>query len=208
MSSTNASPNQRRRQADRRAESENRLLSAAAELLIEKGISAATFGKIGDRAGLSRGLVTQRFGSKRGMIKVLINRLNDRHAARLADHHIENLSGIDGLLAYVDAFVDNLQADHEQRAYFVLLAASVSDKSDAKSLFFETHQETAAGIQTFLRQGIADGSIRADLDAVAVSLIIGSLLLGLATQSLLDPQMDLKILHKVVIDILLNGITA
>ena len=136
MSSTNASPNQRRRQADRRAESENRLLSAAAELLIEKGISAATFGKIGDRAGLSRGLVTQRFGSKRGMIKVLINRLNDRHAARLADHHIENLSGIDGLLAYVDAFVDNLQADHEQRAYFVLLAASVSDKSDGTVRIF------------------------------------------------------------------------
>ena len=127
MSSAKATLRPRRRQADRRAESENRLLTAAAELLVEKGISAATFGNIGDRAGLSRGLVTRRFGSKRGMIDVLIKRLKDRGAAGLATRHLEAVSGIDAVLVYVDAFLDRLQADSEQRAYFGLLAASVAD---------------------------------------------------------------------------------
>lgn len=208
MFSAKISSRPRRRQADRRAESENRLLSAAAELLVEKGTSAATFGNIGDRAGLSRGLVTRRFGSKRGMIDVLINRLKDRGAAGLAGRHLEAVSGIDAVLTYVDAFLDTLQADREQRAYFILLAASVSDESEARSLFFETHQETAAYLQSFLRRGIAEGCIRSDLDPVAVSLTVGSLLVGLATQSLLDPQMDLEFLRTAAKSILRHGIAA
>ncbi|MBV2184685.1 MAG: TetR/AcrR family transcriptional regulator [Rhizobium sp.] len=208
MSSAKTSSRPRRRQADRRAESENRLLSAAAGLLVEKGTSAATFRNIGDRAGLSRALVTRRFGSKRGMIDVLINRLKDRGAAGLAGRHLEAVSGIDAVLVYVDAFLDNLQADREQRAYFILLAASVSDESEARSLFFETHQETAAYLQSFLRRGIAEGYIRSDLDPAAVSLTVGSLLLGLATQSLLDPQMDLESLRNAAKAILRHGIAA
>ncbi len=208
MSSTKASSRPRRRQADRRAESENRLLSAAAELLVEKGTSAATFENIGDRAGLSRGLVTRRFGSKRGMIDVLINRLKDRSAGRLADRRLEAVSGIDAVLVYVDAFLDDLQAEREQRAYFILLAASVSNESEERSLFFEAHQETAVYLQSFLRRGIAEGCIRSDLDPVAVSLTVGSLLLGLATQSLLDPQMDLESLRNAAKAILRHGIAA
>lgn len=208
MSSAKATLRPRRRQADRRAESENRLLTAAAELLVEKGISAATFGNIGDRAGLSRGLVTRRFGSKRGMIDVLIKRLKDRGAAGLATRHLEAVSGIDAVLVYVDAFLDRLQADSEQRAYFVLLAASVADETETRSLFYETHQETAAYLQEFLRRGIDEGCIRPDLDPVAVSLTVGSLLLGLATQSLLDPQLDIESLHKAAKAILRHGIGA
>ncbi|MFO1254753.1 MAG: TetR/AcrR family transcriptional regulator [Sphingomonadaceae bacterium] len=208
MSSAKATLRPRRRQADRRAESENRLLTAAAELLVEKGISAATFGNIGDRAGLSRGLVTRRFGSKRGMIDVLIKRLKDRGAAGLATRHLEAVSGIDAVLVYVDAFLDRLQADSEQRAYFVLLAASVADETETRSLFYETHQETAAYLQEFLRRGIDEGCIRPDLDPVAVSLTVGSLLLGLATQSLLDPQLDIESLRKAAKAILRHGIGA
>ena len=75
----------RRSQADRRDESERRLLAAAAELVVEHGMGAATFEKIGARAGYSRGLVTQRFGSKRGLIEALIHQLQGRLGGLLED---------------------------------------------------------------------------------------------------------------------------
>lgn len=208
MPANRVSPPPRRRQADRRAESENRLLTAAAELLVESGISATTFENIGRRAGLSRGLVTRRFGSKRGIIEALIERLKSRVYAALEARHLEDVSGLDAALAYMDAFLDSLQGDREQRAYFVLLAASVADVSDLRVPFYETHKATAELLEELLRKGVSEGSIRANLDVESAALMVGSLLFGVAMQSLLDPMMDLERLRLTVVDTVRLGFAA
>ena len=61
----------RRTQAQRRDESEQKLLRAAGDVIAERGVTAATFEAIGAQAGYSRGLATQKFGSKQGMIEAL-----------------------------------------------------------------------------------------------------------------------------------------
>ena len=83
MSDPISVPSPRRTQAERRDESERRLLRAAAELLVERGVKAATFENIAQRAGYSRGLVTERFGSKQGLIEALIEGLQGRLQALL-----------------------------------------------------------------------------------------------------------------------------
>lgn len=205
MPETPASSLPRRRQADRRAESENRLLTAAAELLVESGISATTFENIGRRAGLSRGLVTRRFGSKRGIIEALIDRLKHRVYAALEARHLEGVSGLEATLAYVDAFLDSLQGDREQRAYFILLAASVSDVSELRVPFYDTHKATAELLEELLHKGLSEGSIRASLDVKSAALMVGSLLFGVAMQSLLDPLMDLEPLRRAMIETMRRG---
>jgi AcrR family transcriptional regulator len=62
----------RRTQAERRAESEQQLLRAAAEIVVQEGVAAATFESIGRRAGYSRGLAAQKFGSKQGLVEALV----------------------------------------------------------------------------------------------------------------------------------------
>lgn len=198
----------RRRQADRRAESENRLLTAAAELLVESGIGAATFENIGRRAGLSRGMVTRRFGSKRGIIEALIDHLKSKVYAAVEARHLEGVSGLDAVLAYVDAFLDSLQGDREQRAYFILLAASVSDVSDLRIPFYDTHKATAELLEELLRKGVSEGSIRASLDVKSAALMVGSLLFGVAMQSLLDPLMDLEPLRREMVETIRRGFAA
>ena len=106
----------RRSQAQRRDESERRLLAAAAELVVERGMGAATFENIGARAGYSRGLVTQRFGSKRGLIEALIADLQGRLGGLLEDRRVEELNGLEAVLAYVDVFLAALDRDSELRA--------------------------------------------------------------------------------------------
>lgn len=208
MPAETVAPRPRRRQADRRAESENRLLTAAAELLVESGISAATFENIGRRAGLSRGLVTRRFGSKSGIIEALIERLKTRVYAELEARHLAEVSGLEAVIGYMDAFLDSLQGDREQRAYFVLLAASVADVSDLRAPFYQTHEATAELLGTLLRRGVSEGSIRADLDVRSAALMIGSQLFGLAMQSLLDPMMDLGSLRRTVTETTRRGLAA
>ena len=63
---------ERRTQAERRAASEAALLSAAAELIAERGIERTSLRSIGDRAGASRAMPGYHFGSKEALIERLV----------------------------------------------------------------------------------------------------------------------------------------
>ena len=62
----------RQTQVERRAESEQRLLTAAAELIATEGFAAASLERVGAAAGYSRGLASQKFGSKDGLVTAVI----------------------------------------------------------------------------------------------------------------------------------------
>ena len=181
----------RRTQAERRDESERRLLRAAVELIADHGVSAATFEAVGQRAGYSRGLATQKFGSKQGMIEALIARLHERQDEALAQAGIDRAPGFEALLGYVDHYLRQLGKDAESRAYFMLLADAISDLTALRAAFEASHRRVERLLETIVIRGQDEGAIRADLDPDAAALMVGSLLLGLSVQSLVDPNMDL-----------------
>jgi len=191
MPQQNLSTPVRRSQHERRQQSEDGLLKAAAELIAERGVNAATFENIGQRAGYSRGLVTQKFGSKQGMIEALIAHLHARSDAGFAERQIDALPGLEAILAYVDVYLRNLESDGEVRAYFVLMAGAVADLSAIRSAFAASHQMVERRLEALVLRGQAEGAIRGEIDADAAALMIGSLLLGLSMQWLVDPDMDL-----------------
>lgn len=182
----------RRTQSDRRQQSEAELLRAAAELIAEQGVAAATFENIGLRAGYSRGLVTQRFGSKQGLIEALIGRLQARLRSLLDDRQLDTLDGLEAILAFVDIFLRTLADDGELRAYFVLMSGAVAEVSGLRGPFAAAHREVEVRLEGLVLRGQAEGVIRVGLNPDATALIVGSLLLGLSTQLLVDPGMDLE----------------
>ncbi|ATC26782.1 TetR/AcrR family transcriptional regulator [Caulobacter vibrioides] len=183
---------ERRTQSDRRQQSEAELLRAAAELIAEQGVAAATFENIGARAGYSRGLATQRFGSKHGLIEALIARLQARLQAQMDDRRLDQMNGLEAVLGFVDAFLTTLSQDGELRAYFVMMAGAVGDMSDLRAPFAAAHKEAEQRLEAMVLRGQAESVIRPDLDADAAALMVGSLLLGVSTQLLIDPGMDLE----------------
>ncbi len=184
----------RRTQAERRAESERNILQAAAELISEQGVGAATLEKVGARAGYSRGLATQKYGSKQGLIEALIAHLHARLEALLAASHVERMSGLDAVMAFVNIILRELADDEEVRAYFMLMAGAVADRSPVRQAFAASHDKVSARLEALLARGQADGSVLASLDAAESAVLVGSTLLGLSTQHLVDPGMDLAAL--------------
>ena len=182
----------RRTQLDRRQQSESELLRAAAELIAEQGVAAATFENIGLRAGYSRGLVTQRFGSKQGLIEALITRLQARTEALLDAGRLDERNGLEAVLGFVDIFLRNLARDGEMRAYFTLMAGAVADVSELRAPFAAAHAAVETRLEALFLRGQGEGVIRADLNADAAALMVGSLLLGLSTQLLVDPGTNLE----------------
>jgi AcrR family transcriptional regulator len=185
-------PQRRRTQAERRDESERGLVKAVIAVISEEGVSAATFEAIGRRGGYSRGLVGQRFGSKLGLIEAVIAYLHDEKDAFAAADCVEGLPGLDALLAYVDLYLQRLSHLGEVQAYFRLLSWAVADISAFSSLFASEHDRIRARFEGWVTQGQAEGQIRPDLDPTAAALMVGSQLLGLSMQALIDPAMDLN----------------
>merc|ERR1711925_24706 len=102
------------------------------------------------------------------------------------------MNGLEAVLGFVDAFLLTLSADRELRAYFVMMAGAVGDMSDVRAPFAAAHKAAEERLEAMVLRGQAEGVIRPDLDADASALMVGSLLLGVSTQLLIDPGMDLE----------------
>ena len=64
--------------------------------------------------------------------------------------------------------------------------------SDLRTPFAAAHKEAEQRLEAMVLRGQAERVIRPTLDADAAALMVGSLLLGVSTQLLIDPGMDLE----------------
>lgn len=202
------SVSKRRSQAERRDESERLLVEATLKVVAQRGVSAATFEEIGRQAGLSRGLATQRFGSKRGLIEAVIAWLHREREAILEAQHVDEMPAFEAIAHYVDGHLRGMESDNDGRAYFMLLASTVADATALRELFAASHERVRERLRGLLARGQAKGEIRSDVDCDATALSIGSLLLGASMQRLVDPATDLKPIRAAILAALRRALTA
>lgn len=182
----------RRTQSERRQESELGLIRAAIDLIARQGMAAVTFEMLGRESGYSRGLVTQRFGSKQKLIESVLRHLHADHQCLLDEGNFAQKSGLDAILSYVDQCLTRLAERTEARAYFILLSSCVADTSDLSTAFRETHADVADRLRGWIRNGKETGTIRPDVDSDAAALMIGCMLFGISMQMMVDPAMDIE----------------
>src|ERR1700712_3409486 len=113
-----AAGTQRRTQAERRANTEERLLEATKQLISERGVTAVTFAAVGARAGYSRGIITHHFGSRRGLMETLARSLQG-----LVPPASSELDGRGRVLAQVDLYLQTLQEHPRDTRVFAMLWA-------------------------------------------------------------------------------------
>ena len=192
ISEARREPAPRRTQSERRRSSELGLLAAAVDVIAERGVSAVTFDAVGSVSGLSRGLATQRFGSKARMIEALIAHLHDRQAAIIERCDDPSLSGFAAVRTYIDHALSDYGLTPQGRAYFMLLSSAVGDASDLRQAFRDMHRSVEGRLVTWIGRGQVDGTIRVTVDSPAAALMIGCLILGVSMQLLVDPEMAIE----------------
>ena len=189
----------RQTQAERRAESERKLLSAAADLVAEFGIAATTFEKIGERSGYSRGLVSQRFGSKDGLIAALVSDLTDQFESALVANHLDDLPPHEALIGYIDLYFSALWQRPTESAYHVLLAESIGAQPQLRPLFAAAHDKVRDRLREFIEAAQRLGTIPKAVDADATALSVGALMLGMTIQSIVNPTTDIDRVRRSVV---------
>lgn len=155
----------RRSQAERRSASEEALLDAAAELVAELGTVRASFPRIGDRAGTSRGLPSHHFGSKDALVGRLARRTQERirsAVTRVLDS-AEPRDGLEAVRQTMDAYLALFEdPTPETRALLVMWGATFTTEGSLPAMH-EADRRTYEGWLEAVRTGQADGSIRDEL---------------------------------------------
>ena len=176
-------PPRRRSQAERRAESEQRLLDAAAQIIATEGYLAATLERVGTSAGFSRGLASRKYGSKDGLIEAVIWRVS-AHVHEQADAAIAGIAcPLEQVLALADRFVELVQRDISVRAYFVLFSAMIANRLETRPVFDEVQIRFGERLEALIVAAQNAGKVPPTLPAQHAAFMLGCLLAGVAIET-------------------------
>lgn len=176
----------RRTQAERRSESEDALLAAAAELVAERGLAGASLANIGERAGTSRGLPTHHFGSKDALVERLAVRAQDRiqealeQATASGEARPGGPAALDAICRMVDVYLERFEDPTPEERALLVLWGSTFPSSASVAIMHEADRRSYEGIADLVADGHRDGSIRADLDPAATAVVILGTMRGTA----------------------------
>lgn len=165
------------------------MLEAAVELISERGFARTTLAEIGVKAGYSRGLVTHRFGSKMGLVPVLIDHLHRVAIDEVVPRAVAGKVGIEALLAAGDSMLAALESETRSvRAFYMLMAESVGLVPELRPVFALANQRFRREAAAWLEQGKQRGEIRPNLDPEAEALLLVAAIRGIVSQWLVEAE--------------------
>lgn len=169
----------RRTQAERSAESEERMLNAAEQLFAEQGFVRTTLVEIGRCAGYSGGLTTHRFGSKYGVLQRLFERyrtsVQDKYVDRDAGGTMQAITLADFLNRY---FAIDDEEVPRRRALHVLMGESLGPLRDCAALFVDYNRWFASVVEDAVVESQRRGLVRADVDVKDLATMLIATLRG------------------------------
>lgn len=181
----------RRTQRERSAASASRLLDAAIELIATQGFAATTQADIGTRAGYSRAMVRERFGSAEALLDALFQRLVD-------DWHLQaaplmaGLTGPEVLAVGLELFRDRLrERPLEARCLFVLQFEAAGPTRSLRERVAGVNRALTASVACALRDGQTEGTVRDDVDPDTAAIDWVAQFRGANFLWLVDPTYDL-----------------
>ena len=169
-------------QEERRADTRERLLRAAADLFARKGVDAVSVDAIADEAGRTSGALYDHFGGKQGLVAALVDTMRNELAAQIGGES-------DDPRQRIDAIWRNF-ADHPdtQGGLWLLLEHELWLRAARDP---ELQQGLAARYAAG-RKGMARAFAQWDVEPAvppkALPPLVLALLLGLEMQRRLDPS--------------------
>lgn len=182
-----------RRNSERREESSQRIIEAAMSLFAEKGYQRTTLIQIGERAGCTGTLVSNRFGNKERVLRaVLATILNRFQGQTLSERGAnEDLSATEQLSRFVAMYLkDVVEQQTRIRALYVLMGESLGGLPQIAEEIQRVDELFRAEVEAYLQIGIETGEFEIlKGQKLIISTLIVGLLRGVATQVLNDPNL-------------------
>ena len=181
------------------------IVAAAVKLFLRDGIDKTAVAQIADEARLSSMSVYRYFGNKQAIAVAVANHLLQEylteHRARCAQAEQANETGFDAFARTIRAYV----ATYEAHPEYVTFLQDMGFYSMREGLTYSLDYMKYGDVQVAhidrparmaLKQGMADGSIRKDIDVTLVGLTLANLLTGgVNFRGMIDEKMQFDIIR-------------
>ena len=173
-----------------RSERSTRLLiRAAGELVAEGGYQSMTLATVGDRAGYSRSLATARFGSKAKLLEALVDEIVVRWDVETVEPELHGINGLEALRVMLTAIKDAYaKSPQSLTSLYALIFEAVGPVPELRDRFVDFHNGQRSRVANYIRAGVLDGSIRADIEPEHHAAMIVAQLRGVGYLWKLDPE--------------------
>ncbi len=163
---------------ERRAE----ILRAALDLIGRNGFRGSTLQDIADAVGVSKAGVLHYFDSKADLYAEVLRLRDDGGTPE--DRPLE----LDDYVAIMRANADVPGLVH---LFTALAAEAVEEEHDAHAFFVERYRTVRTRLEAAVRDAVASGRLRDDVDPATFARMLVALADGLQVQWLLDPSFDM-----------------
>jgi AcrR family transcriptional regulator len=171
------------------------ILAAATELMAKKGPDGFGLAELGDRAGVSFGLIHRYFGGKAGLLKETLRQPFGRQLARV----LELYTGNEGERSSAPMLELLFNAQERNPHYVRLIAWGILTELLTKDVF-ATHRPTVTRLLAGYRRDLqAEGATDVDTRAVAALLLTATLgfqLFRPMLESLLETDGDFEATYR------------
>jgi len=175
-------------QAERSALSDTRMFNAAMQLISVQGANRTTLKEICETAGYSRGLATYRFGSKDNFLQELLKHFNHAWVDQLRTY-TEDKQGLPAFMAAIDALEHFLTEYHRyMRGGYTIWYESIGGDNAIRRQLGRNHRQYRSDVEHWLREGISDGNVRADVDVANFAVLYLTFVSGTIYQWLVAPE--------------------
>lgn len=181
---------ERQRRPTREA-TRSRLLDAAADVFIERGISASSVEDIADAAGFSRGAVYSNFADKNALVLALLQRASDQSIEEIETLLADYPDPDDYIRATQDLMVSpTRRGGHHHPVLSTELVLYAMRNPDARPLLRERRDRTVSTILKVIERNANALGLRPADNRQAVAAMIVAMDDGFGLHGLIDPTFD------------------
>lgn len=178
----------RRTQEERRAESDEAIRLAAIELFADQGYLKTTLSQVGQKAGYTAGLISNRLGSKENLLKLVLQSISDGFLKNQLPDVIDETDVVASLHTIVESYLTSVADETSAiRALYSVMGEAIGGVPEVKDDIARFNELTRISFVALVAKGVESGQISSTVNPESAGLVILALIRGMTMQYLADP---------------------
>jgi AcrR family transcriptional regulator len=164
-------------------------VQAATQLFAEKGCVRTRLDEVGARAGYTGGLVSNRYGSKVGLVRAVLDDIYRRFRRETLQQVVEQSSVVDRLETYVRVFLERISGPRSDvNALYVLMGEAMGAVPELRADVSRFTEQTVRALASLIEEGVAAGELHADLHPERAATLLLATMRGITFDHLARPE--------------------
>jgi AcrR family transcriptional regulator len=165
------------------------IVAAAIDTIAAAGYAQASFARIAERAGISRGLISYHFTGKDDLIKQVVHDVVEQGVAYMRPRIIAESTGPAMLRTYI---ASNLAFMREHRKDMIAIL-EITRSADGRRIFQDDPHviDAVRALEHLLSGCQTAGQLRPDFDPYLIAIAIRAAIDAVPSRQALDPEFDI-----------------